>query len=111
MTAVSPVTKAARQAQIADILTRARVRSQEELADLLAQRGVKVTQATLSRDLEELGAVRLRGAGGTLVYALPGDPGGPGSQPGGLPGPPAESPAAARRPDAPARRLAQRAGR
>ena len=92
MTAVSPVTKAARQAQIADILTRARVRSQEELADRLAQRGVKVTQATLSRDLEELGAVRLRGAGGTLVYALPGDPGGPGSRPGGLPGPPAEGP-------------------
>ena len=92
MTAVSPVTKAARQAQIADILTRSRVRSQEELADLLAQRGVKVTQATLSRDLEELGAVRLRGAGGTLVYALPGDPGGPGSRPGGLPGPPAGSP-------------------
>ena len=92
MTAVSPVTKAARQAQIADILTRARVRSQEELADRLAQRGVKVTQATLSRDLEELGAVRLRGTGGTLVYALPGDPGGPGSRPGGLPGPPAESP-------------------
>jgi transcriptional regulator of arginine metabolism len=88
MTAVSPVTKAARQAQIADILTRARVRSQEELADRLAQRGVKVTQATLSRDLEELGAVRLRGAGGTLVYALPGDPGGPGSRPGGPPGPP-----------------------
>ena len=96
MTAVSPVTKAARQAQIADILTRARVRSQEELADLLAQRGVKVTQATLSRDLEELGAVRLRGAGGTLVYALPGDPGGPGSRPGGLPGPPRQTPA---RPD------------
>ena len=56
------------------------------------QRGVKVTQATLSRDLDELGAVRLRGAGGTLVYALPGDPGGPGSRPGGLPGPPAGSP-------------------
>jgi transcriptional regulator of arginine metabolism len=92
MTAVSPMTKAARQAQIADILTRARVRSQEELAELLAQRGVKVAQATLSRDLEELGAVRLRGAGGTLVYALPGDPGGPGSRPGGLPGPPAEGP-------------------
>ena len=66
MTAVSPVTKAARQAQIADILSRTRVRSQEELAELLAQRGVKVAQATLSRDLEDLGAVRLRGAGGAL---------------------------------------------
>src|SRR5215831_19481929 len=87
MTAVNPVTKAARQAQIADILAHARVRSQEELAELLAQRGMKVAQATLSRDLEDLGAVRLRGAGGALVYALPGDPGGPGSHPGGLVGP------------------------
>ena len=87
MTAMSPVTKAARQAQIADILTRTRVRSQEELAELLAQRGVKVAQATLSRDLEDLGAVRLRGTGGALVYALPGDPGGPGSRPGGMTGP------------------------
>ena len=87
MTAVNPVTKAARQAQIADILAHARVRSQEELAELLAQRGMKVAQATLSRDLEDLGAVRLRGAGGALVYALPGGPGGPGSHPGGLAGP------------------------
>jgi transcriptional regulator of arginine metabolism len=84
MNAVSPVTKAARQAQIADILTRTRVRSQEELADLLARRGVRVAQATLSRDLEDLGAVRVRGAGGALLYALPGDPGGPGSFPGGV---------------------------
>lgn len=87
MAAVSPMTKAARHAQIAAILSHADppVRSQEELADLLAQRGARVTQATLSRDLEELGAVRLRGAGGMLVYALPGEPGGPGSRPGGLP--------------------------
>ncbi len=84
MSAVSPVTKAARQAQIADILTHTRVRSQEELAELLAKRGVKVAQATLSRDLEDLGAVRVRGAGGALVYALPGGPGGPGSFPGGV---------------------------
>ena len=87
MAAVSPMTKAARHAQIAAILAHADppVRSQEELADRLAQRGARVTQATLSRDLEEIGAVRLRGAGGTLVYALPGEPGGPGSRPGGLP--------------------------
>jgi transcriptional regulator of arginine metabolism len=84
VTAVSPATKAARQAQIAGILTHAQVRSQEELAGMLADRGVHVAQATLSRDLEELGAVRLRGAAGALVYALPGDPGGPGSRPGGV---------------------------
>jgi transcriptional regulator of arginine metabolism len=83
---VSPVTKTARHAQIAAILTHADspVRSQEELAERLGQRGVRVTQATLSRDLEELGAVRLRAADGGLVYALPGEAGGPGSLPGGL---------------------------
>jgi transcriptional regulator of arginine metabolism len=72
-----PVTKAARQAQITAILTQGSppVRSQEELAERLGQRGVRVTQATLSRDLEELGAVRLRGPYGALVYALPGEPG------------------------------------
>ena len=86
MNPVSPVTKTARQAQISGILAQAAVRSQEELAELLAQRGVKVTQATLSRDLDELGAVRLRGPDGALVYALPGEPGGPGSRPGGLAG-------------------------
>ncbi len=75
----SPLTKAARQAQIAAILGRQPVRSQEELAELLGQRGVRVTQATLSRDLEEIGAVRLRGSDGVLVYALPGEPG-----PGGV---------------------------
>ena len=87
MTAMSPATKAARQAQIAGILAHAQVRSQEDLAGILADRGVHVAQATLSRDLEELGAVRLRGPAGALVYALPGDPGGPGSWPGGVGGP------------------------
>jgi transcriptional regulator of arginine metabolism len=43
---------------------------------------VHVTQATLSRDLDELGIVRLR-SGGMLVYSLPEEPGGPGSHPGG----------------------------
>ncbi len=86
MTAASPATKTARHAQIAAILAHADppVRSQEELNERLAQRGVRVTQATLSRDLEELGAVRLRGLDGALVYALPGEAGGPGSMPGGL---------------------------
>lgn len=50
------------------------VRSQSELATMLAEEGIDVTQATLSRDLEELGAVKLRGAdGGTGVYIVPED--------------------------------------
>ena len=50
------------------------VRSQSELATMLAGEGIDVTQATLSRDLEELGAVKLRGAdGGTGVYVVPED--------------------------------------
>jgi transcriptional regulator of arginine metabolism len=78
-----PLTKTARHARIADILAREQVRSQEELADLLERyAGVHVTQATLSRDLDELGIVRLR-SGGALVYSLPEEPGGPGSHPGG----------------------------
>ena len=84
MTAVNPATKAARQEQIAGILAQAQVHSQEELAALLAGRGVRVAQATLSRDLVEMGAVRLRGPSGALVYALPNGPGGPGSRPGGV---------------------------
>jgi transcriptional regulator of arginine metabolism len=82
-TPVAPATKAARQARIAAILAREQVHSQEQLAGLLSQyAGTHVTQATLSRDLDELGVVRLRAAGGALVYALPSDPGGPGSPPG-----------------------------
>jgi transcriptional regulator of arginine metabolism len=87
----SPGTKAARHARIAAILgQRSRpVHSQEELAERLEEIGFHVTQATLSRDLDELGAVRLRGPGGALVYALPedigpGGLGGPGERPGGV---------------------------
>jgi len=73
-----PLSKPARQARIAAILAREQVRSQEELADLLArQASVQVTQATLSRDLDELGVVKLR-VGGSLVYSLPDGPVGPG---------------------------------
>jgi transcriptional regulator of arginine metabolism len=65
-----PRTKVARHSLIADLLTTRQVRSQPALRDLLAEHGVDVTQATVSRDLLELGAVRLRGADGHLVYAL-----------------------------------------
>ena len=75
----TPISKSARQARIAAILGREQVRSQEELAELLTRYvGVQVTQATLSRDLDELGVVKTRGRGGHLVYALPDGPAGPG---------------------------------
>jgi transcriptional regulator of arginine metabolism len=58
----APATKVARQQRIADLVRRTPVRSQTELARLLADEGLSVTQATLSRDLEELGASKVRGA-------------------------------------------------
>lgn len=68
-------TKAARHRQIVDVLWRTPVHSQVELGDLLAADGFHVTQATLSRDLVELGAVKVRHGDGGLVYALPGEGG------------------------------------
>ena len=70
-----PATRAARHQRIAEILNRQPVRSQAELARLLADDGIAVTQGTLSRDLDELGAVRVRGSDGSLVYAVPGEGG------------------------------------
>ncbi|MCG8920271.1 arginine repressor [Actinokineospora sp. PR83] len=67
-------TRAARQARIVTLISERPVHSQTELARLLAEGGVEVTQATLSRDLDELGAVKLRGAdGGVPVYVIPED--------------------------------------
>ena len=65
-----PLTKAARQARIGELLASRPVSSQTELGRLLAGTGVAVTQATVSRDLEELGAVKLRTSAG-MTYALP----------------------------------------
>ncbi len=67
-------TRTGRQQRIVAILGRTGVRSQNELLDLLADDGIEVTQATLSRDLLELGAVKVR-SGRTLVYAVPGEGG------------------------------------
>lgn len=65
----APTTKIARQAAIREILATRGIRSQAELSDALGDRGLSVTQGTLSRDLVDLGAVRTRQAG--MVYALP----------------------------------------
>jgi len=59
-----------RRQLISSLLDRASVTSQPQLVSLLADQGVHVTQATVSRDLERLGAVRVR-KDGHLVYALP----------------------------------------
>ena len=73
--ALVPTTKNARQQKIVDLLTRQEVRSQSELGELLAGDGLHVTQATLSRDLLDLDAVKVRTASGSLVYAVPAEGG------------------------------------
>ncbi|MDI2126688.1 arginine repressor [Yinghuangia seranimata] len=70
-----PSTRAARHRRIVDLLTRNRVRSQGQLARLLSDDGLAVTQATLSRDLDELGAVKIRDGDGALIYAVPAEGG------------------------------------
>ena len=70
-------TKTARHRRIVELLETRRVHSQGELAALLGVDGLKVTQTTLSRDLDELGAVRIRDGGGDLVYAVPAEGGDP----------------------------------
>lgn len=65
------VTKHQRQHRIAKLLEGQTVASQAQLVDLLAAEGVEATQTTVSRDLEELGALKVRVAGGQTAYALP----------------------------------------
>jgi transcriptional regulator of arginine metabolism len=69
--AAMPATKAARQALIGRIVRTRAIRSQAELARQLEDSGLDVTQATLSRDLVEMRADKVRLADGSRVYALP----------------------------------------
>ena len=69
--------RTARHRRIVELLETRRVRSQAELVRLLSDDGLAVTQTTLSRDLDELGAVKIRDAVGDLVYAVPGEGGDP----------------------------------
>ena len=64
-----------RDAKIISLLSTQQVRSQTELADLLATDGIQVNQGALSRDLVEVGAVRVRGRDGHLIYAVPAEGG------------------------------------
>lgn len=63
--------KSARQQRVLELLRLHSVTSQAQLAALLAADGIAVTQATLSRDLVELEAEKVRGDGGVLVYDVP----------------------------------------
>jgi transcriptional regulator of arginine metabolism len=63
--------KPQRQHRIAKLLGEQSVSSQGQLVDMLAAEGVLATQATVSRDLDDLGAVKVRVAGGDTVYAIP----------------------------------------
>jgi len=65
------MTKAQRQHRIGKLLAENPVSSQTHLVDLLGAEGIQATQATVSRDLEDLGAIKVRGAGGDAVYAIP----------------------------------------
>jgi transcriptional regulator of arginine metabolism len=63
--------KPQRQHRIRRIIEEQPVANQAQLLSLLEAEGVVATQATVSRDLEELGAVKIRIPGGTTAYAIP----------------------------------------
>lgn len=75
MTANPVRTKAARQNLVIELVGSRAVRSQAELAHILAAQGITVSQGTLSKDLVEVGATRVRAADGQLIYAVPGEGG------------------------------------
>jgi transcriptional regulator of arginine metabolism len=63
--------KTQRQHLVAKLLASHEVSSQEQLVALLANEGVAATQATVSRDLDDLGAIKVRAGGGDTIYAIP----------------------------------------
>lgn len=65
------LSKHQRQHRIIQLVSQQPVTSQSQLVELLAGAGIEATQATVSRDLDEIGAVKVRAAGGDPVYAVP----------------------------------------
>jgi transcriptional regulator of arginine metabolism len=65
------LTKNQRQHRIGKLLEEHAIENQAQLVDLLADEGVVATQATVSRDLDDLGAIKVRVRGGETVYAIP----------------------------------------
>ena len=60
-----------RQRLIANFIDSENVSSQNQLKGLLKKNNIQITQATLSRDLNELGAIKKRLKNGRLIYVLP----------------------------------------
>lgn len=71
---IVPATRSARQARITAILDHSQIMSQSQLRDVLKAEGIDVTQATLSRDLVELGAVKVKNEDGKQIYTVPPSP-------------------------------------
>lgn len=64
-------TKAARHQRIAHVLSASAIHTQDQLREALVATGLEVTQATLSRDLVEIGAIKVLAADGSSIYAIP----------------------------------------
>ena len=61
-----------RQGAILRLVQERQLATQAEVAEALRAEGIEAVQTTVSRDIAQLGLVKVRGAGGRLVYALPG---------------------------------------
>jgi transcriptional regulator of arginine metabolism len=71
MSKVQPInTVSARRSAAITAIATGRIHSQEDLVQALKKAGYQVTQATASRDIEEIGAVRIRNQKGEMVYAI-----------------------------------------
>jgi transcriptional regulator of arginine metabolism len=68
------MSKARRQHRISALLQNHSVTNQVQLVELLEREDIVATQATVSRDLDELGAIKVRVPGGETVYAIPEHP-------------------------------------
>lgn len=64
-------TKVQRQQAIERLIGQHEVTNQPQLVEMLADEGITATQATVSRDLDDLGAIKVRVPGGATVYAVP----------------------------------------
>ena len=65
------VSKVQRQTTISRLIGDHEVTSQPQLVELLAEHGIEATQATVSRDLDDIGAIKVRVPSGNTVYAIP----------------------------------------